>query len=137
MHGVLNRYRRLVEPVGRGPLGIGVTTGVFLAAAGIGGSASLVLAAAWVLVSGLYCLANFWGCRETHCVVTGSGWTTLALVGFVLVAIPGGAPRWLQVDVLALVYLVVLAAGYALEGVVAARTGRHFLGTGSDGAEAR
>lgn len=137
MHRILSRYRRLLEPVVRGPLGIVVTVGVFLAAAGIGSMAGVALAATWVLVSGLYCLANFWCCRETHCVVTGSGWTALALVAFVLVAIPGGAPGWLRVEVLALAYLVVLAAGYAFEGVVAVRTGRHFLGAGNDGAEAR
>lgn len=137
MHPLLSRYRRLLEPVVRGPLGIGVTVGVFLAAAGIGGSAGVAVAATWVLVSGTYCLTSFFCCRETHCVVTGSGWTALALLAFVLVSISGGAPGWFRVDVLALAYLVVLGTGYAFEGVVVARTGRHFLGARSDGAEAR
>jgi hypothetical protein len=134
---LVSRYRRLLEPVVRGRIGIVVTVGVFLVAAGIGGRAGVTVAAVWALVSGTYCLANFWCCRETHCVLTGSGWTALGLLAFVLVSIPGGALTWFRVDVLALAYLVVLGVGYAFEGVVAARTGRHFLGARSDGAKAR
>ena len=40
----------------------------------------MAVAAVWVLVSGTYCLTNFWCCRETHCVVTGLGWTALGLL---------------------------------------------------------
>lgn len=35
------------------------------------------------------------------------------------------------------VFLGILATGYGFEAVVAARTGRHVLGVGNDGAEAR
>lgn len=109
----------------------------FLVAAGIGGEAGVAVGAVWVLVSGSYCLANFCCCRETHCLVTGAGWTALGLAALAVVSISGSGLGWLRVDVVALAYLVVLGAGYGLEGLVAARTGSHFLGTGSDGAEAR
>jgi hypothetical protein len=69
-------------------------------------------------------------------VVTGLGWTALGLLAFVLVSVPGGATGWFHVGVMVLAYLVVLGTGYAFEGVVATRTGRHFLGARSDGAEA-
>jgi hypothetical protein len=134
---VVSLYRRLVEPVIRGPLGIVVTVGVFLVAAAIEGRVGVAVAALWVLVSGTYCLANSWSCRETHCVLTGLGWTALGLLVLVAVSIPGGGLGWLRVDVVALAYLAILGAGYAFEGVVAARTGRHALGTGRDSAEAR
>lgn len=63
-------------------------------------------------------------------------WTGLGLATLAVLTSDGGL-GWLQVDVVALAYLVVLGAGYGFKGLVAARTGRHFLGTGSDGAEAR
>ena len=137
MYPLVGRYRRFVEPVVRGPLGIVVTLAVFVVAAAIGGRAGVAVAAAWVLVSGTYCLANFWCCRETHCVLTGSGWSALGLLAVAAAAAPGRALGSFRVDVLALAYLAVLGAGYGFEGLVAARTGRHVLGTGRDGAEAR
>lgn len=133
---VVSRYRRLLEPVVRGRLGVAVTVGVFLVAAGVGGSGGVAVAGVWALVSGTYCLANFWCCRETHCVVTGTGWTASGLAA-VAMSVSGEALGWLRAGVVALAYLVVLGAGYGLEALVAARTGRHFLGTGSGGAEAR
>jgi len=39
-----------------------------------------VAAAAW-------CLVNFWRCREAHCVVSGVGWTGLAALEFVELAL--------------------------------------------------
>ena len=137
MYLVVSRFRRLVEPVVRGPSGILVTAAVFGVSAGIGGRTGVALASLWVLVSGTYCLANWWCCRETHCVLTGAGWTLVALVGLAAGVAPGGVLGWYRVDVLALLYLGILGAGYAFEGAVAARTGHHSLGVGKDGAEAR
>lgn len=137
MHALASRYRHLLEPVVRGRPGIVVTVVVLSVAAGIGGRAGVALAAVWVLVSGTYCLANFSCCREAHCVVTGTGWTALALVGLARASIPGGGLGWFGVDALTLAYLAILGAGYAFESVVTARTGRRSLGVGSDGAEAR
>lgn len=135
--GLVRRYRRLVEPAVRGRAGIAITVAAFLVASALGGRAGVAVAATWVLASGTYCLANFWFCREAHCVVTGTGWSALALMALASVVAPGGALGWLRVDVLVAVFLGVLATGYGFEAVVAARTGRHVLGVGNDGAEAR
>jgi hypothetical protein len=137
LYPLVSRYRRVLEPVIRGRLGIVFAVVVLFSAARIGGKPGVMLAAAWMLVSGTYCLANFWCCRESHCVVTGSGWTALGLFGLVAGVAPGSALAWCRVDVLAAAYLVVLAAGYAFEGLAAARTGRHAVGVGRDGAQAR
>jgi hypothetical protein len=137
MYLLVSRYRRVIEPIVRGPVGVIVTVGVFLVAAAIGGMPGVALAAAWVLVTGTYCLANFWCCRETHCVLTGSGWSVLGLFALAAAAAPGGALGWFRVDVLGLAYVAILGAGYGFECLVAARTGRHVLGAGRDGAETR
>lgn len=137
MYPSVNRYRRFVEPAVRGPVGIAVTAGAFLVADLIGGRIGVAVAAAWVLVSATYCLANFWCCRETHCVLTGSGWSALGLLALAAALTPRGALGWFHLDVLVLAYLAILATGYGFENWVAARTGRHVLGPGSDGAQAR
>jgi hypothetical protein len=97
----------------------------------------VALASVWVLVSGTYCLANFWGCRETHCVITGAGWTALGLLGLAAGVASGGALGWFRVDVLAVAYLVILGGGYAFEATVAMRSGHDSLGVGRDSAQGR
>jgi hypothetical protein len=104
-----------------------VTVAFFTAAAAVGGRSGVAIASAWIAVAGSYCLANFWHCRETHCAVTGPGWTLAAVLGFAAPA-PGTGLAWYRVNVEALVFVVILAAGYGLEYVVAARTGRRALG---------
>lgn len=126
-----------IERIVRGRLGIVFTVTIFSVATAIEGRSGLALAASWVLVSGAYCLGNFWRCRETHCVVTGTGWSALALLGLAAAFAPGGGLGWLRADVLVPTYLAVLGAGFCFEAVVAARTGSRALGVGRDGAEAR
>lgn len=129
--GWLGRYLRRVEVVTRGPVSVVVTIAVFAAASAVGsaagGRAGVVVASAWVLFSGTYCLLNFWHCRETHCVVTGTGWTPLGLLGFAAALAPGTSLSWYRVDVEVAAYLVILGAGYTLQCVVAARTGHRAL----------
>jgi hypothetical protein len=60
-------------------------------------------------------------------VVTGPGWTLAGLLGLVAAVTPAGSLAWYRVSVQAAVFLVVLAAGYGLEHVAAARTGRRSL----------
>jgi hypothetical protein len=127
----MERYRRAVEPAVRGIAGV-VASVVFFAAAGaVGGRAGLVIASVWVAVAGTYCLANFRHCRETHCAVTGPGWALVALGGFAAAVTPGAGLSWYRVHAVvpleAAVFVVVLAAGYGLEHLVAARTGRRAL----------
>ena len=125
---VVERYRRAVEPAVRGVAGVVVTVAFFAAAAAVGGRAGVAIASAWVAIAGTYCLANFWHCRETHCAVTGPGWTLAAALGFAAALAPRAALAWYQVNVQTIVFVVILAAGYGLEYLVTARTGRRALG---------
>ena len=126
--GVIERYRRGAEPAVRGVTGVVVTVAFFAVAAAVGGRGGVAIASAWVAVAGSYCLANFWHCRETHCAVTGPGWTLTAMLGFAAALAPGTALSWYRVNVETLVFVVILAAGYGLECLVAARTGRRVPG---------
>ena len=126
--GAVELYRRAVEPAVRGVAGVVATVALFAAAAVVGRRTGVAIASAWVAVAGTYCLANFWHCRETHCAVTGPGWTLTAMLGFAAALAPGTALSWYRVNVETLVFVVILAAGYGLECLVAARTGRRVLG---------
>lgn len=132
-----DRYRRAAEPWVRGMRGVAVTVVLFAAAAAAGGRGGAAMAGAWTLAAGLYCLANFRHCGETHCVVTGPGWSLAGVLGLAAAVTPGGSLAWYRVGVQAAVFVVVLAAGYGLEHVVAARTGRRWLASGARHAEDR
>lgn len=127
VHGAVARYLRTVEHVTRGLMGIVGTVAVFFVAGGIGslvgGGAGLVVASVWVLFLGTYCVLNFWHCREPHCVVTGWGWTSLAVLGLLVAALPGPVLPWFGVDVVSSAFLAILAAGYGLECWVLRRRG--------------
>ena len=135
--GVVERYRRVVEPAVRGVAGVVVTVAFFAAAAEVGGRGGVAIASAWVAVAGTYCLSNFWHCRETHCAVTGPGWTLAAVLGFAAALAPGASLSWYRVNVEAIVFVVILAAGYGLEYLVAALTGRRALGQAGQHAQDR
>ena len=135
--GVVERYRRAVEPAVRGVAGVALTVAFFAAAEAVGGRAGLAIASAWVMVAGTYCLANFWHCRETHCAITGPGWTLAGLLGFAAALTPGQALSWYRVNAQAAAFVLVLAVGYCLEYVVAVRTGRRALGHGGQDAQDR
>jgi hypothetical protein len=126
-HGMAVRYVRLTGPVLRGPAGVAIAVASFAAGAAVGGRGGLAVASVYVTVTGTYCLLNFLQCRETHCVVTGPGFLVAALLGFAAALVPGPALSWYRTGLEAAVYLVALAAGYALERAVAARTGRRTL----------
>src|SRR5260370_7354538 len=84
-------YLRLVHPVVRGCRGIAIGVAVFAAAGALGGRGGLALASGYLAFLGSYCLLNFRQCRETHCAITGPGWTLAALLGLAAVAAPGPA----------------------------------------------
>jgi hypothetical protein len=134
--GVAERFRRAVEPAVRGVAGVVVTVAFFAAAAAVGGRGGVAIASAWVAVAGSYCLANFRHCRETHCAVTGPGWTLAAVLGFAAALAPGIGLSWYRVNVETMVFVVILAAGYGLEYVMA-RTGRRALGQAGQHAQDR
>lgn len=99
----------------------------FVAGVAVGGRGGLAVASVYAMVVGTCCLLNFLQCREAHCGVTGPGFLLAALLGFAAALVPGTALSWYQTGPEAAAYLVVLAAGYALEWAVAARTGRRTL----------
>ena len=111
----------------RGPAGVAVAVASSAVAGAVDGRAGLAVASGYVAVIGTYCLLNFLHCRETHCGVTGPGFLLAAAVGFAAALVPGSALSWYRTSTEAAVFLVVLAAGYALEWAVAARTGRRVL----------
>lgn len=120
-------YTRVTGLVLRGPAGIAVAVVLFAAGGAVGAHAGLVIASAYVTVMGMYCLLNFMLCRETHCGVTGPGFLLTAALGFAATLAPGSALAWYRTGTEAIVFLAVLAAGYGLEGAVAAHTGRRVL----------
>jgi hypothetical protein len=111
----------------RGPAGVAVAVASFAVGGAVGGRAGLAIASAYVTVIGVYCLLNFLYCRETHCGVTGPGFLLTAGLGFAGALVPGPALSWYRTGTEAIVYLVILAAGYGLEQAVAACTGRRVL----------
>ncbi len=135
-HGVAVRFVRLTGPVLRGPAGVIIAVASFAAGEAVGGRGGLAIASGYVTVIGAYCLLNFLQCRETHCGATGPGFLLAALLGFAAALVPGTALSWYRTGTEAAVYLTVLAAGYALEWAVAARTGHRTL-RGISGAQDR
>ena len=121
------RYLRLVDPVVRGCRGVVAAVAVFAAAGVLGGRGGLALASGYLVFLGSYCLLNFRQCRETHCAITGPGWTLAALLGLAAVAAPGPALSWYGVTGESIAAITICAAGYGLEWLVAARTGHRTL----------
>ena len=121
-------YLRVAGPVLRGPAGVLAAVASFAAGGAVGGRAGLAIASAYVTAIGVYCLLNFLRCRETHCAVAGPGFLLTAALGFAVALMPGSALSWYRTGTEAIVCLVILAAGYAVERAVAARSGRRVPG---------
>jgi hypothetical protein len=81
--------------------------------------AGLALGAIATLAASTYCLLNFWRCREAHCIVSGTGWTLLALFEFAEL----GVGRSLIDRSEGLVFLIVLGLAFAFEAVWRLRYG--------------
>lgn len=75
----LDRYIDLTAPLFRGCWVFAVAVTVALASARLGTVGGLWLLAGYFLMGAGYCLANFARCREAHCIVTGTGWSALAV----------------------------------------------------------
>lgn len=121
------RRRRRPDTV-RGPRGVVLVVVVFLGAGALGGRPGLAVAGTYLLFLGSYCVLNLWRCRETHCVVTGPGWTLVGLLAVAAALTPSGVLSWYTVGAASLATFVVFVAGYGLEWAVATLTGRHRLG---------
>jgi hypothetical protein len=124
---VVGTYLRVTGLVLRGPAGVLIAVASFAAGGAAGGRAGLAIASAYVTVIGVYCLLNFLRCRETHCAVTGPGFLLTAALGFAAALVPGSALSWYRTGTEAAAFLAILSVGYALEWMVAARTGRRVL----------
>src|SRR5260221_14697062 len=109
------RYLRVVHPAVRGCRGIVAAVAVFSAAGAIGGRGGLALASSYLAFLGSYCLLNFRQCRETHCAITGPGWTLAALLGLAAVAAPGPALSWYGVTGESIAAITICTLGYGLE----------------------
>lgn len=77
----LDAYTNLTAPFLRGCCFFPILAAVVVGSFRLGIPGGLWLAAAYYLVFGGYCLANFARCREAHCIVTGAGWLALGMVG--------------------------------------------------------
>jgi hypothetical protein len=75
--------------------------------------AELLLDGVAALAAGTWCGLNFWRCRHAHCAVDAAGWLPLAAFAFFEAAVG----RTLIHGYEQVVFLVVLGAGLAFEGV--------------------
>lgn len=118
----LDTYTSMTAPFLRGCYVFLTVAAVWFASRALGSPVGLLVQGAFFLVFGTYCLANFARCREAHCIVTGLGWSALAIVsvGAVLAGhdIRGGA--WT-------VFLVIALAGHGFEAIWKARHGSNAL----------
>ena len=77
----LDTYTSVTAPFLRGCFVSLTVAGAFFVTSALGAVSGLLVEAGFFTVAGAYCLANFARCREAHCIVTGIGWSGLALAG--------------------------------------------------------
>ncbi len=84
-----------------------------LASAGaqVPGWAGLTMISVAALAGGGWCGINFWRCRHAHCLITATGWLTLAAVA----AAGAAAGHSLIAGREGIVFLAILAAGILFE----------------------
>ena len=71
----------------------------------------LAVGAVASLAGSAWCLANFWRCREAHCIITGGGWAAL----FVLQLVELGIGRSVIHGSESSVFLAILVIGLVFE----------------------
>jgi hypothetical protein len=122
---VLDAYTSMVAPFIRGCFVFVTVTVAVAVTTALGPFTGLLVEAAFFLVAGTYCLANFARCREAHCIVTGLGWSALAIAA-AAAALAGKDTRggdWVA-------FLVVAVAGHAFEAAWTAARGTNALRLG-------
>lgn len=77
-----------------------------------------------VLAAGAWCALNYWRCRHVHCLVGGVAWPPLAALCFV----EAGLGRTLIAGDEGLVFLGILVAAIALEGIWCCARGTNAIG---------
>lgn len=96
---------------------------LLVVAGALGGRGRLALELAAFAIGGGFCLANFWRCREAHCVVSGLGWS--ALVGLTAVELALGHSVVGGYETL--MFLAILAVAYVFESAWASAVGSKAL----------
>jgi hypothetical protein len=76
----LDAYTSVTAPFIRGCYVFVTVAAAGVASSLLGPVGGLGLEGAFFLIAGTYCLANFLRCREAHCIVTGLGWSALAVI---------------------------------------------------------
>ena len=122
---VLDGYTSVTAPFLRGCVVFVTVAAAFAVSTALGAVGGLLVEAAFFLVAATYCLANFARCREAHCIVTGVGWSALAVAS--LAALLAGRDiresAWTA-------FLVIAVVGHAFEGVWKAGHGSNALRLG-------
>lgn len=94
------------------------------------GRYAMLPAFVYFLALGGWCTLNFARCREAHCLITGAGLDALAVAALVAVIIDG---HWY--NLLSLMILPVLIAGFAFEVLWTSRHGENAVRSRRDAAE--
>jgi hypothetical protein len=118
----LDAYTDLAAPFLRGCFLFPILAAVVWSSFRLGIPDGLWLAAAYSLVFGGYCLANFTRCREAHCVVTGWGWSALGVVG-----LWGALTGHDMLGALWNAFAIIALIGFAFEAVWTMRWGHNAL----------
>lgn len=108
----LDAYTNITAPFLRGCCVFATVAAAGLASALLGPVGGLLLEAAFFVVAGTYCLANFARCREAHCIVTGAGWSALAIAAGVAIATGHDAREAAWIG-----FLAVAVAGHGFEAI--------------------
>lgn len=108
----LDVYTSITAPFLRGCCVFATVAAAWAASTLLGSVSGLLLEAAFFVVAGTYCLANFSRCREAHCIVTGIGWSTLAVASIVALV----AGRDIREDAW-IAFLIIALAGHGFEAI--------------------
>ena len=112
----------LFTGVGRCAFFVLVAAGIIVAPL-LGLRAGLALDAVTTFAAAAWCVRNFARCREAHCVVTGYGWTALAVVEVAELVLG----RSLLMGDEGLVFVAILVVGIVFEVVWRLRHGTNAL----------
>ncbi|MGH2872790.1 MAG: hypothetical protein ACRDL5_10080 [Solirubrobacteraceae bacterium] len=119
-HGRTGAALGFLDQLTRGRSGWTVGVSALVIANAVNGRAGVAVASAYVLLVASYCLLNLWACREAHCALTGPGFAVAGMLG-VAAAIWPATLQWYSAGLETVVYLAILAAGFAFEGALARR----------------
>jgi hypothetical protein len=118
-HGAADRFP-IASRVWLIPAAVALGVGAGQVASQLPSRYAMLPAVVYFLIFGGRCSLNFARCREAHCLITGVGFDALAVAALVAVSIDG---HWY--NLLSLMILPVLIAGFAFEVVWTSRRGEN------------